>query len=106
MNLSKEAIEAIEKKAVILWESNGLTNTPFDITIPKSLSLFAKDCLTNPKIFEKAGLISLEDAKAKMKYMWDEGVKWGDANCEFGGETLLPKFEHHLNIILPTIPNI
>lgn len=45
--------------------------------------------------------ISVEDMKSKLKYIWDEGVKWGDANSEFGGETLLPKFEHHLNIILP-----
>lgn len=24
---------------------------------------------------------------------WNKGVEWGDANCEFGGETSLPKFD-------------
>ncbi len=28
-----------------------------------------------------------------MRKAWNKGVEWGDANCEFGGETLLPKFE-------------
>lgn len=35
---------------------------------------------------------TLED----MKRCWENGVKWGDANCEFAGETLLPKFPEYI----------
>lgn len=41
----------------------------------------------NPEMY--AFLKGLEIAEQA----WKQGVKWGDANCEFGGETSLPKFD-------------
>jgi hypothetical protein len=32
-----------------------------------------------------------------MQEAWNKGVEWGDANCEFGGETRLPKFSEWIS---------
>ena len=53
MKLSKECIEAIEK------ESDVYSKIPYDKVCFERGSFVA---LTNPSIYEKAGLISLEDA--------------------------------------------
>lgn len=44
-------------------------------------------------------ITSVKDSwtRVDMEACWNAGVKWGDANCEFGGETSLPKFDEWLN---------
>lgn len=68
--LSKECIEAIKK--AYHYE-----------TIPYTTLEGAEEALTNPSIFSKAGLISLEDAEQLALENWTQGVKDGLASKGF-----------------------
>jgi virulence-associated protein VagC len=46
------------------------------------------------------GVVKLYSESA-LKKMWDKGVQRGDANCEFGGDTLLPDYNEVLLTIKP-----
>ena len=72
MNLSKEAIEAIEKIANRVTKERiqneedftefADPNQKLDAAYVQDFANVVSESLTNPEIFEKAGLISLDDA--------------------------------------------
>ncbi len=37
----------------------------------------------------------IQKEREQHKQTWDKGVEWGEANCEFEGETRLPKFDEY-----------